>query len=417
MHNTRLCLPTARTITGWLCVSAMLMLVVPALAQISAAKPPPTDAAHVSSTPPTSGNTYQAGGDVRLVTPINGNVYAAGGRVTLEQPVSGLASLAGGAISVRAPVGSDLRAAGGEINIESVVGGQLYASGGNIILSNAAVVAKAATLYGGKVTIEGKVNGPLKVYAQKIVLNGEVAGNVELNGEEIDLGSRAKVGGALRYSGNALFKTAQGVAIGGAVTQGNAMNGRPDTHRDRQWHGQMMGSSAGWAGSVAGFIAILATSLLFLLVFTGFSQRAANRVWGAPWPALASGIAVLLGTPLAATLLFVTLIGIPLGLALLLLLPLALLLGGVVGVFSLSHRFQQAVQKPAPGQSRAAMIGFFALTLLLVLLVSSLPFVGGLVLFAVILLGTGACAIELYHQLGFGRTPQAPGKALASAAS
>ena len=97
---------------------------------------------------------------------------------------------------------------------------ELYASGGNIMLSNAAVVADTVTLYGGSVTIEGKVNGPLKVYAQKIMLNGEVARDVELNAEQIELGPRAKLGGALRYSSNAQFKTAEGVAIGGAATRG-----------------------------------------------------------------------------------------------------------------------------------------------------------------------------------------------------
>ena len=49
-------------------------------------------------------------------------------------------------------------------------------------------MADAVTLYAGNVNVEGKINGPLKVYAQKIVLNGEVTRDVELNGEQIELG-------------------------------------------------------------------------------------------------------------------------------------------------------------------------------------------------------------------------------------
>lgn len=382
-----------------------LNLVLPLRAQMSDAKPMPTDASRESSTSPASRNIYIAGGNVRPVAPIKGDLYAAGGRITVEQPVAGDATLAGGAVTVRAPIGEDLRAAGGDINIENTVGGELYASGGNITLSKAAVVADAVTLYAGNVTIEGKINGPLKVYSQKIVLNGEVAGDVELNAEQIELGPQAKLAGALRYPSNAQFKTAEGVTISGMVTRGDAMNGRPDTHHDREWHGQMMGSGSGWASSIASFVALLAASALFLLVFTRFSQRASSRIRTTPWPSLAAGLAVLLGTPMLAMLLLITLIGIPLGIALMMLFPLMLLIGCIVGVFSIAQRVQGAIQKEGPSRSSVAMVGFFALTLLLVLLLGSIPFIGFLVLTAIMVLGTVACALELYRQVRPNRSP------------
>ena len=396
----------------WIATLAVLPLLLPVQAQAPDAKPAATEAARDSSSPSVSRNIYMAGGNVRPTAPVKGDLYAAGGRVTVEHPVQGDATLAGGAVTVRAPIGDDLRVAGGDINVESTVGGELYASGGNIMLSNAAFVADAVTLYAGSVTIDGKVNGPLKVYAQKIVLNGEVARDVELNADQIELGPQAKLGGALRYSSNALFKTAEGVTTGGAVTRGDAMNGRPDMHRDREWHGQMMGSGLGWAGGVASFVALLAASALFLLVFTGFSRRASDRIMATPWPSLAAGTAVLLGTPMLAMLLIITLIGIPLGIALMMLFPLMMLMGWIAGVFSISQRVQRALQKDSPNKqsvspdkSSGAMIGFFALTLLLVLLLGSLPFIEGLILIAIMLLGTGACALELYRQVRSNRSP------------
>ena len=415
MNNIHRGLPTARALKrGLLTVAlAVLPLLCTAQAQVPDAKPVTIDAAPDTSTPPAGRNSYIAGGNVRPAMPVKGDLYAAGGRVTVDQPVAGDAALAGGAVTVRAPVGEDLRAAGGDINIESTVGGELYASGGNITLSNAAVVADAVTLYGGNVNIEGKINGPLKVYAQKIVLNGEVTRDVELNAEQIELGPRAKLGGTLRYSSDAQFKTAEGVVIGGATTRGDSMNGRPDTHHDREWHGEMMGSGSGWAGTIAGtlasFVTLLAVGALFLLVFTGFSRRASSRMLAAPWPALAAGMAVLLGTPLLAVILLITLIGIPLGMVLMMLFPLMLLMGWVVGVFSIAQRVQRSIQKDAPSGSSAAMVGFFALTLLLLLLLGSLPFIGFLILVAIMLLGTGACALELYRQVRPGQRPPESG--------
>lgn len=397
----------------WIAAIFVLSLLLPVHAQVPDVKPVPADAARESSASSAGRNVFRAGGNVRLAAPVKGDFYAAGGRVTVDQPVAGDATLAGGSVTVRAAIGDDLRAAGGDVKIESTVGGEVYASGGNITLGNAAAVADAVTLYGGNVNIEGKINGPLKVNAQKVVLNGEVARDVELNAEEIELGPRAKLGAALRYPSNAQFKTAEGVVIGGAVTRGEAMNGRPDTHHDREWHGQMMGSSSGWAGTIAGtaasFVALLAAAALFLLVFTGFSRRASTRMLATPWPALAAGVAVLLGTPMLAMLLLITLIGIPLGIVLMMLFPLMLLMGWIVGVFGVAQRVQHAIQKDAPSGSSAAMIGFFALTLLLVLLLGNLPFIGFLILVAILLLGIGACALELYRQVRPGHSPPESG--------
>ena len=415
MKNAQLASPATGALTRsfWIATLLVLPLLMPVQAQAPDVKPQPTEAAGESSVSADRGNVYRAGGNVRSAAPVKGDLYAAGGRVTIEHPVKGDAALAGGSVTVRAPIGEDLRAAGGDINIESTVGGELYVSGGNITLGNAASVADAVTLYAGNVNIEGKINGPLKVYAQKVILNGEVVRDVEINAQEIELGPQAKLGAALRYPSDAQFKTAEGVVIGGAVMRGEAMNGRPDTHRDREWHGQMMGSGSGWAGTIAGtaasFVALLAAAALFLLVFTGFSRRASTRMLATPWSALAAGLAVLLGTPLLAMLLLITLIGIPLGIVLMMLFPLMLLMGWVIGVFGVAQRVQHAIQKDAPSGSSTAMIGFFALTLLLVLLLGSLPFVGFLILVTILLLGTGACALELYRQVRSRHNPPESG--------
>lgn len=385
---------------------------------LSPAQVPPPGAAPIppiearNSTAFDGANTYMAAGTIRVTDAVKGNLYVAGGRITVAQAVQGNATLAGGAVALQAAVGGDLRVAGGDITLDNAVGGALNASGGNITLGSAAVVQNAAALYAGHVTIDGKVNGPLRVYAEKIVLNGQVLGDVELNAEEIELGPLTKLGGALRYSGNAQFKTAEGAVIGGAVVRGGAMNGRPDMHHDKQWHGQMMGGG-GWAAAIFatlfGFVALLAMAALFLLVFAGFSRRAANTMQARPWPAFAAGLALLLGTPTVAILLCVTLIGIPLGIVLLLLWPLMLMTGLIVGIFCVAQRVRYAIQKQPPNESSAATMGFFALTLLLVLAIGSVPVIGGLLIFVLLLLGTGGCALELYRQVRPSTPPPASG--------
>jgi uncharacterized membrane protein YccF (DUF307 family) len=101
-------------------------------------------------------------------------------------------------------------------------------------------------------------------------------------------------------------------------------------------------------------------------------------------------------------LLFITLLGIPLGIALLALYPLLLLGGYVVGVHFIARRAQAALRPAEATPSQAMTLGFFALALLLVTLLGRLPFVGGLVMAVIALLGIGACLLEIHRRRQIG---------------
>jgi hypothetical protein len=156
------------------CVMGIVLLAsfaVSAYAQSQATNDSPAQYARNSTvTMPCGRNVYLAGGSVRLPTAVDGDFVAAGGSVLVDQAVKGDLTLAGGSINVRAPVGEDVRAAGGDVNIENTINGELFAVAGNITLTEAARVAHAATLYAGNVTLDGKIDGPLKVGAQKVTI-------------------------------------------------------------------------------------------------------------------------------------------------------------------------------------------------------------------------------------------------------
>jgi cytoskeletal protein CcmA (bactofilin family) len=305
---------------------------------------------------------------------------------------------------MRAPVGDDLRAAGGDVSIESSIGGEVHAAGGNITLTRTAQVAQGATLYGGNVVVDGKVAGSLKASAQKIVLNGEVGGDARLIGEQVELGPQARIAGALSYAAAGELKKAEGATIGGAVTRDERRTDKAMRERHREMHFE----GPGWIGSVFAFLGLLACAAVFLLVFPVFSAQAQEGVGTSPWLALAVGFGTLLGVPVLAVLLMITLLGIPLGIAVFALYPVLLLVGYVVGVLFIARRAQRAMRPAAP-ESFAVRIGFFALALLLVMLLSRLPFVGALVLFLVTLAGIGACVLELYRRRQAPQARAAPG--------
>jgi hypothetical protein len=342
-----------------------------------------------------SHNVYLAGGHTRPTAPVEGDLMAVGGKVVVDQGVKGDAALAGGSIEVRAPIGDDLRAVGGDVAISSAIGGELFATGGNVTLSSTAQVANGARCFGGTVTLDGKIDGPLEVEAQKIILNGTVTGDADLRAHDIEHGPSARIGGALNYtSTTGDLRRAPGAIVTGAITRDDSFVGRGDGIPDRRWQRQMNLSGPVWMAWVLPFFGILAFSAILVLVFPTFATRAADTFGMSPWLALAVGFGVFAGLPAFAGLLFISLLGIPLGVVVLALFPAVLLLGFVVGTLFVSRRISLALHQEQ-STSFAVTMGFLALALLAVLLLGRLPFVGTLSLAFITLVGLGASVLAL----------------------
>jgi cytoskeletal protein CcmA (bactofilin family) len=365
-------------------------------------------------------NVYAGGGQVRPPVPVNGDFTAAGGKVIVDQPVAGDASLAGGSVDVRAPVGDDVRAVGGDISIESTVGGELFATGGNITFTRSAAVGRGATFYGGSVSVEGRVDGDLRATARKVIIDGEVRGNARLVAEEIELGPKARIGGGLSYVSKSELKKAEGATIVGAVTREQEGASRRGPGGNREWEGSVQGPS--WVAGVMSFLALLAVAAIFLLMVPSFGALASDRIRSSPWLALGVGFGTVVAVPVLAVLLFVTLLGIPLGIALMALYPALMLVGFVVGVLFIGRLLAAALRKEAP-RSFAASLGYSAIGLLVTLLVASVPFVGVPLAGLLSLAGVGACVLELYGrragptQSEAGPSPDRPPKRADAAAT
>jgi cytoskeletal protein CcmA (bactofilin family) len=347
-----------------------------------------------------SRNVYSAGSIVRTETQIEGDFVAIGGRAIVDQMIKGDAALVAGSVNVLAPVGDDLRVIGGDVILNSAIGGELFASGGTITVAKTARVANGASLLAGDVSIDGNIEGALKVRAKKITINGEIQGDGDLYAEQIEFGPTAKLNGNLRYNKSADFRKNDAAMINGSITPEDigALNRRD--RGDRDWFRDFDdGPSVSAMGIRSGrfiftFIALLACATVFLLVFPMFAKRSSERISASPGRTIAVGLLSFLGVPVLIVFLFFTLLGIPLGLAIMAIYPILVLMGYVVSVFFVSQRAQAALSKTSQ-PSFLRTFGFFSLALLLVMLLGRLPFIGPLMIFMMATAGAGACVIEI----------------------
>lgn len=251
-------------------------------------------------------------------------------------------------------------------------------------------------------TIDGKVTGNLKASAHWIVLNGEVTGDTRPVADQIELGPTARIGGALHHASRE-FKKADGAVVAGALTQDEPAEQKGAG--GRQWEHSWHYSGPSWVGLVLGYLGLLVASAVFVLLLPKFSAQAPQRIGGTPWLSLSVGFGVLAGVPVLALLLFITLLGIPLGLAALSLHPLLLLAGYLSGVAFVAQKAGAAL-RTADTRSFTGLMGLVVIALLALMLIGRLPLVGPLSVFLTTIAGLGAGVPEWQQRRGPTQAPR-----------
>ena len=344
---------------------------------------------------------FSSGGSVELDKRVEGDAFLSGGRVAVRGPVKGDVAVAGGDITVADTVGQDLYAAGASVAVSSQVAGNARIAGAQVTISQRGGIVGKATVAAASLKLAGRVGRYLAVYAESVRIEGEVGGDLRIVARVIEIGPEAKIGGKLIYHSPQLAKIDATAVIAGGVT-----------HVQTDWSSGQLGSLARvatWVALVLLVLSLLVVGAIMILAFPEFSARAAHTARSDPWKSLALGFSLLLCLPVAAILFMITVIGAPLGVAVLLFYPVMLLLGFITGALSLGDRAAAWVaRRRAVAVKPAWRYAALTVALLALLLVCKIPLLGCVVAFVVLLFGLGAfwiCAYRGYLRQGLPKEP------------
>lgn len=344
------------------------------------------------------GSAYVSGSDVVVTVPVSGDLIGAGGRVSVEQEVGADAAIAGGSVVVRAPVAEDLRVAGGSVSIESTVGGELVAAGGSVALRDSSRVAGSAWIAGNDVSIAGKLENGARVYANSVAISGKVDGDVQLYGRQLALMPGARINGDLSYaSPNAIVRD-PAAQVAGTITREPTPE---EWESSRSGNVSLTVAKTGFHGFFV--LAMLVVGMLLCLIFPATANGPPRAMRQHPGRSILFGLALLFTIPPLAVLFMVTVIGIPVGLALLLFYPFALLLGYLATAFLIGQQAALALKKPEP-MGFLWQAFFLGLALVVLSLAAEIPFLGGLVMAAAVVTGMGGWAVWVQTAYSAART-------------
>jgi hypothetical protein len=301
---------------------------------------------------------------------------ALAGNAAAEDAAAGQSVWIGGSVDISQAVDGPVHAAGGTVIVNAPVNGNVHAAGGTVELGSAAVIAGDAALAGGWINVDGSIKGKLRAAGGQVRINGPVAGGASI------------AEGKLVFRGEDLRRDPAAQVTGGVEQRQGHARMHAHTQASRFARGWI------WTGGLMVLAALIAVAL------PGPSQRMAQELRERPWITPFLGLVTVFSIPIAAVLIMITVIGIPIGL-LALIGHAALLLVGYVWIAVVLGGMLLDRVKPETAAITAWRVGAAVLAMLALAVLVRLPVVGHLVGLAALAMGVGMIvAAVLRHSHG-----------------
>lgn len=343
-----------------------------------------------------AGNTFIVDNDCNISEDIDNELYAAGNSIKAhDMAVDGSVFVAGSRIEIEnVDINGSLYAAGEEIEIDAKVNNNINVAGEKITISDASE-AKAIRAAGEKVTIKGTCKN-IVVFADTVNLDGVIDGDIAVTCATLNIADSAQITGKLSVEAPSEPEIPDSVAIG------NVEYKKSEDSSDKD-KAKIVG---GAAGVILGMILkkilkiiywCIAYSIIGIIIYLLFNKDMINAnamLYERTVPLIASGVLGIVTVPMAVILMFIFFILAPVGGITLLLYILILCLSKIL-VFTTVVREYVFTKLIKSEKKRNPYIEIMLMALLCVVL-TSIPFIKGIVGFA-----CNAIALGYFIQKGY----------------
>ena len=348
-------------------------------------------AASIPSTETIDDTVFAFGGEkyqsFDIAGTIKGDLFAAGDVVTVSGTVEGNLLVIARRVEVRGTVGGSLFGAAHTVVISGRVGRNLITAGDNVNVDRMASIGGNSITASRDATMDGTFERDLLSAAAMLDLRGNVGRDVSFAGGQVSLTGSSRVGGNLsaRVGKEEDLRVAQGATIAGQTNLklpvATPRSSRYLTIRFYVWQ----------------FIRVLTMFVTGLLLFKLVPALVPSRfISGTDWlKAGGVGFLTLVAVPVAAIIVGVTVIGLPISIV-------------SVVLYLMACYFAKIIVAEFVGRSVMQASGLVSLLagIFLVVVAVNLPWIGSLINFVLILLGLGAIALTVYNAVVYRTTAE-----------
>lgn len=323
----------------------------------------------------------EAGESVTSEKEISHSYFLAGNQVESKDDVYGLAAFAG--YSVHFSGSAEYAAlAGNSVVVSGEINNDLFVAGNAVEITEEASIGRDLFGAANSFLIKTNLNGNVFVSGNRLVLeNVTIDGDVSAGFDEITIKGKSAISGTFSYNDNAVVTGLENLSTGETKTYSGAKKNITfvTTLTDK----------------VIAILGRLLVTIVLVGVCAKFSKRLLDEF--APrsaWKYLAFGLGLIIVAPLAAVFIMVSVIGIPLGLIglgtyILFAYLASSVTGGVLG-----HLLAEKVFK----QSKMHILLQYTIGVILIELLSLVPYIGALVTALSACFGFGYLVRKVFRQ-------------------
>lgn len=318
---------------------------------------------------------------------VDGDLIVFSHSVVVNGHVKGDILAFGQDLRMNGTVDGNMRTFNQSLTINGTVGKNVMSWGQEWTLGNKATIGGSVTLGDQNAEFDGQVTGDLLAFSGMTELNGMLGRNVDIRGGRLRISSDADVKGPIKFEGDRAPEVAGGAKLASAPVVTIRRRGPDYAQAGYYWHQTME-----WGASFLFGLVVL----LVAPVFFGNVVHASDKVA----PAIGLGVLFLFAVPIAAIFACITIVGLGLGIAALLLYLVALYSAQVFVGSWIGEKLLGL------GSGLGPAIGRLALGLAILRGLRIVPFIGWLVTLVMLFWGLGALALAL-HRMSRTKAPAA----------
>ena len=316
---------------------------------------------------------------------INGDLLAFGREVRVRGNVTGNVITGAQSVTIEGTVGGTVLGGGEKLTLENRVGRDFYGFGNGVEIASEANVAGNAMGFGETVDVDGRVGIDFKGFGSRVTVSGAVERNVDGFGQSVTVESTARVGGNVTGHVDSAgdLHVADGAQVGGTVDE------QLVEREQRRNHYLTFGYYFGQVIRLAG---LFLTGLVLLWLVPVLREVSLPNAM-AVLRSFGIGLAAAVTLPVAAIIVCVTVVGIPLGILTFVL--------GAIGLFFSKAVIAQIIgrgvlrNQPTPPHYAATLF----VGLVIVIVAVNLPWIGGFASLILTLVGFGVIVSLIFAHM------------------
>ena len=305
--------------------------------------------------------------------PINSDITSAsliiGENIDVNSKIEGVGLLFGNNVVLDSSI-DYFATVGSNITFNGIVKDGLIL-GDSVVLNESSSVGRDITIFANSVSISGSISRNVRIYAKEVsIKDAQIAGNVSISADNINVDSNAQIIGELSYNEDAIIDISNVASIGNTTTfvrEINDTNSFVETLKNK-------------AISMINILVVFALSLYFApKLFSKIELKKKDIIKN-----IGIGFIFLLLVPLITLMLIVTVFGLSLGIILIALYLLLIYFSTIVTGYLVGNLIWDKFIKKEKLPYLMGVMG-----IIIIYIFKIIPIVGTLVSFISILIGVG----------------------------